>query len=68
MINANHEELTCDALGVMERTRDPRLREIMVSLVRHLHAFVRDVRLTEPEFRKPVIPALHWEDCPPCLE
>src|SRR6185312_7874344 len=35
----------------MERTRDPRLREIMVSLVRHLHAFVRDVRLTEPEFR-----------------
>src|SRR5215475_1594509 len=52
MINANHEELTCDAVGVMERTRDPRLREIMVSLVRHLHAFVRDVRLTEVEFRE----------------
>jgi catechol 1,2-dioxygenase len=52
MINANHEELTADALAVMERTRDPRLREIMVSLVRHLHAFVRDVRLTEIEFRE----------------
>jgi catechol 1,2-dioxygenase len=52
MINANHEELTADALAVMERTRDPRLREIMVSLVRHLHAFVRDVRLTEVEFRE----------------
>jgi catechol 1,2-dioxygenase len=52
MINANHEELTRDALAVMQRTRDPRLREIMVSLVRHLHAFVRDVRLTEVEFRK----------------
>ncbi len=47
MINGNHEELTRDALGVMERTGDPRLREIMVSLVSHLHAFVRDVRLTE---------------------
>lgn len=52
MINANHEELTADALAVMQRTSDPRLREIMVSLVRHLHAFVRDVRLTEPEFRE----------------
>ena len=52
MINANHEELTADALAVMERTRDPRLREIMVSLVRHLHAFIRDVRLTEQEFRE----------------
>ena len=51
MINANHEDLTRDALGVMERTRDPRLRKIMESLVRHLHAFVRDVRLTESEFR-----------------
>jgi catechol 1,2-dioxygenase len=49
MINANHEELTRDALDVMERTRDPRLREILVSLVRHLHAFVRDVRLTESD-------------------
>jgi catechol 1,2-dioxygenase len=52
MINANHEELTADALAVMERTRDPRLRQIMVSLVRHLHSFVREVRLTETEFRE----------------
>jgi catechol 1,2-dioxygenase len=36
---------------VMERGEDPRLREIMVALVRHLHAFVREVRLTEEEFR-----------------
>ena len=52
MINANDEELTRDALAVMGRTRDPRMREIMVSLVRHLHGFVRDVRLTEAEFRE----------------
>ncbi|ARC56649.1 Hydroxyquinol 1,2-dioxygenase [Frondihabitans sp. 762G35] len=29
---------------------DPRLREVMQSLTRHLHAFVRDVRLTEAEW------------------
>ncbi|WP_017934443.1 dioxygenase family protein [Nocardioides sp. Iso805N] len=29
---------------------DPRLKELMVSLVRHLHAFIRDVRLTEEEW------------------
>jgi catechol 1,2-dioxygenase len=28
----------------------PRLREIMTALVRHLHAFAREVRLTEPEW------------------
>jgi catechol 1,2-dioxygenase len=35
----------------MGRSTDPRLREIMISLVAHLHALVRDVRLTESEFR-----------------
>jgi catechol 1,2-dioxygenase len=45
------QDVTAAALAVMERTSDPRLRQIMVSLVRHLHAFVRDVRLTEAEFR-----------------
>ena len=34
----------------MSRTPDPRLREIMVALVKHLHAFAREVRLTEPEW------------------
>ena len=52
MILGNHWDVTTDALRVMERTRDPRLKEIMVSLVSHLHAFVRDVRLTEAEFRQ----------------
>jgi len=31
-------------------TPDPRLREVMTSLVRHLHAFVKDVELTEEEW------------------
>ncbi|MBB3937750.1 dioxygenase [Aureimonas phyllosphaerae] len=46
------EDVTPAVLAVMARTRDPRLREILTSLVTHLHAFVRDVRLTEPEFRE----------------
>jgi len=33
---------------------DPRLREILVSLVRHLHAFARDVELTIPEWEKAI--------------
>lgn len=52
MIAERHEDVTEAALAVMQRTADPRLREIMVSLVRHLHGFVRDVRLTEAEFRE----------------
>ncbi|MEX0828460.1 MAG: dioxygenase [Haliea sp.] len=35
----------------MNRTSDPRLRGILVCLVRHLHEFVCEARLTEDEFR-----------------
>lgn len=52
MINDNADAVTRDALSVMAATPDPRLREIMTSLVTHLHAFVREVRLTEDEFRE----------------
>ena len=51
MIIRDHQHLTETALAVMEKTPDPRLREIMVALVKHLHAFVREVKLTEPEFQ-----------------
>jgi catechol 1,2-dioxygenase len=51
VIIERQEDVTPAVLAVMERTTDPRLREIMTSLVSHLHAFVRDVRLTEEEFR-----------------
>ncbi len=47
-----YEDVTPAVLMVMESTENPRLREIMVSLVRHLHGFVLDVRLTEAEFRE----------------
>ena len=40
------------ALDAMERTPDPRLREVMASLTRHLHAFVQEVKLSEDEFER----------------
>jgi catechol 1,2-dioxygenase len=51
MLIEQQQDVTPAVLAIMERTQDPRLREIMVSLVKHLHGFVRDVRLTEAEFR-----------------
>ncbi len=45
-------ELTPAVLAVMNHTADPRLREILVAMVKHLHAFVREVRLSEAEFRE----------------
>jgi catechol 1,2-dioxygenase len=47
-----HQDVTPAVIEVMLRTKSPRLREIMVSAVSHLHAFVRDVRLSEEEFRE----------------
>jgi len=46
------QELTHYVLEQMAKTDDPRTREIMVGLVKHLHAFVSDVRLTEAEFHQ----------------
>jgi len=52
MIIERQQDVTIAATSVMEQTSDPRLREIMVSLVKHLHGFIRDIRLTEAEFRE----------------
>lgn len=46
------EDVTPATLSVMERTKDPRLREILVALVKHLHAFALEARLTESEFQQ----------------
>lgn len=51
MIVKDHRHLTDVVLAEMQKTPDPRLREIMVALAGHLHQFVRDVKLTEPEFQ-----------------
>jgi catechol 1,2-dioxygenase len=46
------QDVTPAVLAVMDQTTDPRLREIMQSLVTHLHGFVVDTKLTEVEFRQ----------------
>src|SRR5262245_30337732 len=46
------EQLVVDqVVASFEGTPDPRLREIMQALARHAHAFAREVRLSEDEWR-----------------
>src|SRR5438309_1555333 len=52
MIIKCQQDVTIAATSAMEKTTEPRLREIMVSLVKHLHGFIRDISLTEAEFRE----------------
>ncbi|MEH0294653.1 intradiol ring-cleavage dioxygenase [Agrobacterium sp. CCNWLW71] len=52
MVIKTESDVTPAVLAVMEQTSDPRAREILMALVKHLHAFVREVRLTEVEFRE----------------
>ena len=50
MIIKSQEDVTPAVLEAYSHIEDPRLREIVAALVKHLHAFARDVRLTEEEF------------------
>jgi hydroxyquinol 1,2-dioxygenase len=52
MIIDGPDSVTKAVLSEIERAPDPRFREVMSALVRHLHAFVREVRLTEDEFQR----------------
>ncbi|MFC9553095.1 dioxygenase [Rhodococcus sp. NPDC056960] len=47
---ALEDELVATVVASFDHTPDPRLKELMQSLTRHLHAFIRDVRLTEAEW------------------
>jgi hydroxyquinol 1,2-dioxygenase len=52
MRNLNQENITQAVIDSLAGTPDPRLLQIMTSLVRHLHAFARDVQLTEQEWKR----------------
>lgn len=47
---AREQELIDRVVGSFNGAQDQRLRHVMQSLTRHLHAFIRDVRLTEEEW------------------
>ena len=46
------EAVTAEVLATFNAAAAPRYREVMQSLVRHLHAFARDVRLTESQWQQ----------------
>lgn len=50
MRNLNESNLTDAVLARLDGATDPRFRQIMTSLIRHLHAFVRETALTEAEW------------------
>jgi catechol 1,2-dioxygenase len=52
MIIGTEQDVTTAVLAEAARTPDARLREILSAAVRHLHAFVRETRLTEAEFQR----------------
>lgn len=52
MRDLNEDNVTEAVLGRMDGAADPRFREVMTALVRHLHAFVREVELTPEEWER----------------
>ena len=46
------DDVTAAVLAEVERAKDPRTRELLAAAVAHLHAFVRETRLTEAEFQR----------------
>ena len=51
MPNYNQDKLTADVVAAFSKSPDPRLGEIMTALVKHLHAFAREVDLKPEEWR-----------------
>lgn len=54
MIIETQEDVTRAVLEEMHRTPDPRTKEILSALVRHLHQFVKEIRMTEREFQEAI--------------
>ncbi len=54
MIIDTQAQVTEAVLDAMGQAPDPRLREVMAAFVRHMHAFVRETKLTEREWEEGV--------------
>jgi hydroxyquinol 1,2-dioxygenase len=50
MRNKSEDDITAEVLARFAETPEPRLKRIMLSLIGHLHAFVKEVQLTEVEW------------------
>jgi hydroxyquinol 1,2-dioxygenase len=53
-IDANGTSVTEEAVGSLGADTDPRLRELLTGLVRHLHDFARETRLTQEEWERAI--------------
>ncbi|MGW3093149.1 intradiol ring-cleavage dioxygenase [Streptomyces sp. NPDC001102] len=52
--DATSTTVTDEAVNSLAGTADPRLRELLTGLIRHLHAFARETRLTQEEWERAV--------------
>ena len=50
MSNNSEEQITQNVLDSMAHAPDPRLKQVMSSLVSHIHTFMREVELTQEEW------------------
>jgi len=51
MIIESQKDVTAAVLAELARAPDGRFKEIMAAFIRHLHDFIREVKLTEEEFQ-----------------
>jgi protocatechuate 3,4-dioxygenase beta subunit len=54
MIIESQDDVTRAVLEEMHRTPDARTKELLSCLVKHLHAFLRETKLTEKEFQEAI--------------
>ncbi|MGW2524924.1 intradiol ring-cleavage dioxygenase [Streptomyces sp. NPDC001617] len=52
--DATETTVTDEAVNSLAGTADPRLRELLSGLIRHLHAFARETRLTQAEWERAI--------------
>lgn len=52
MIIRKQEDVTPAVLEAYQKIEDPRLREIVQILIKHLHGFIREAKLREDEFQR----------------
>ncbi len=50
MKNLTEGNITDAVINAIDNTKDPRAKEVMSSLIRHIHAFAKEVRLTQAEW------------------
>ncbi|MCZ4516132.1 intradiol ring-cleavage dioxygenase [Streptomyces sp. ActVer] len=53
-IDASGTAVTEEAVGSLGAGTDPRLRELLTGLIRHLHDFARETRLTQEEWERAI--------------